>query len=234
MANDFDRLKNEADIEEVVSDLGMDVHRNGSNYFVLCPLPSHDDKHPTNCYFKKGWNNLYCTTCGTSIKAIDLIMYETGCSYGEAADRLWELEGRPDWYRDKTWKSKNTQEKKTFSLTGKEARILGIKLPKSILTPCECHSIKYYPSSNMPKGKEYDPLEVDNYLVSKRNKVIYKDFIDEETLKQLAFTKAKEKLFKYKAIQDLFVIRGIIEPTTKLFEEEQQIIKSVVKRIVYD
>ena len=98
MSNNFARLKDEADIGEVVDYLGLHVTPMGSARFILCPNPAHDDTHPDNCYFKAGWNNVYCTVCHKAIQAIDLISYVTGVSYGTAADTLCEIEGRPDWY----------------------------------------------------------------------------------------------------------------------------------------
>lgn len=228
MANDFERLKNEADIEDVVNYLGMDVHHKGSAYFVLCPIPAHNDKHPTNCYFKKGWNSLYCTVCAKSIKAIDLIMYESHCSYGEAADTLWELEGKPDWYKDNLWKKRNKNTPVEFRLTGEEAKIIGLKLPKNILTPFECSDIKRYPASNMPKGFEYDQREIDDFLISQRHRVTYKDFMNEKTFKRFVLLKISERLNEYASIQKMFNERGI---NTKLFVNEKQVMKDVVKRI---
>ena len=58
--NNYARLKQEADIETVVNYLGIPVRRKGTSCFLLCPLPQHADRHATNCYFKPGWNNLYC------------------------------------------------------------------------------------------------------------------------------------------------------------------------------
>ena len=75
--NNYARLKQEADIEAVVNYLGIPVRRKGTSCFLLCPLPGHTDRHATNCYFKPGWNNLYCTACGAAINAIDLIIYKT-------------------------------------------------------------------------------------------------------------------------------------------------------------
>ena len=90
--NNYARLKQEADIEAVVNYLGIPVRRKGTSCFLLCPLPGHTDRHATNCYFKPGWNNLYCTACGAAINAIDLIIYTLHVEYGQAADILWELE----------------------------------------------------------------------------------------------------------------------------------------------
>lgn len=115
MKNDYARLKEEADIETVVEYLGLETHRKGSAFFITCPLPGHRDEHPTNCYFKSGWNNVYCNVCGESINAIDLIMLTKDVSYGEAVDELWRLEGCPDWYYAEYSKSKKRRRKNLVS-----------------------------------------------------------------------------------------------------------------------
>ena len=43
MSNNFARLKDEADIGEVVDYLGLHVTPKGSARFILCPNPAHDD-----------------------------------------------------------------------------------------------------------------------------------------------------------------------------------------------
>ena len=72
--NDISRLKEEADIAMVVAYLGIPTYKRGSATFLLCPNPEHDDHKPTNCYYKDGWNNVYCRACGCSTNAINLIM----------------------------------------------------------------------------------------------------------------------------------------------------------------
>lgn len=128
--NDYNRLKEEADIERVVEYLGIPVTVRGSAKFVLCPLPDHHDTHASNCYFKSGWNNLYCQACGRAIQAIDLIMYTQNCSYGEAADTLWEIEGRPGWYY-----TEQKQGRQRFDLSAKEAELLHLHIPGRIPVP---------------------------------------------------------------------------------------------------
>lgn len=54
--NDFQRLKDEADIAQVVESLGIQVTRKGANNFIACPLPDHDDSHATN-----PWNGRNCS-----------------------------------------------------------------------------------------------------------------------------------------------------------------------------
>ncbi len=98
--NNITRLKDEADIAAVISFLQLEVKRKGNAYFILCPNPEHNDTHPTNCYYKDGWNHVYCCVCGTTINAVDLIMKINHATYGEACDLLWEISGRPDWYKD--------------------------------------------------------------------------------------------------------------------------------------
>ena len=131
--NNYARLKQEADIEAVVNYLGIPVRRKGTSCFLLCPLPGHTDRHATNCYFKPGWNNLYCTACGEAINAIDLIIYTLHVEYGQAADILWELEGRPDWY----YTSRIVQKEELFHLSKAEATVVGIHSPGYILTPMQ-------------------------------------------------------------------------------------------------
>ena len=120
---DIKRLKAEADIGSVVNYLGIKVTQKGSANFILCPLPEHQDKHATNCYYKKGDNYLYCSTCGKPIQAIDLIMYHNGVDFKEAADILWEIEGRPDWY-----KTTASSKKQRFSLSASEGQLIKLSV----------------------------------------------------------------------------------------------------------
>ena len=46
----FSQLKREADIEQVLAYLGEHVFQKGANFFVYCPIPTHHDEHPTNCF----------------------------------------------------------------------------------------------------------------------------------------------------------------------------------------
>ena len=85
--NDITRLKEEADIGQVVDALGLQKWKKGSTFYILCPFPDHDDHHPNNCYYKDGWNNVYCKACCRAMKAIDLIMAVTNkTSYGNSKE----------------------------------------------------------------------------------------------------------------------------------------------------
>lgn len=48
------RLIQDVNILDVVNYLGIACHKKGSNYFLLCPSPEHNDTHATNCYCKDG------------------------------------------------------------------------------------------------------------------------------------------------------------------------------------
>ncbi len=184
--NDYARLKQEADIETVVRYLGMKVKRYGSAFFVLCPLPQHMDHHATNCYFKSGWNNLYCNTCGAAINAIDLIMLVNHVSYGEAADTLWELEGRPDWYY--AGKNKENHKNTCFQLSREDASFLGIHFPGCILTPFSFADTK-------PQYKERSvafQYDKDGYMSCKMNHLTWQDFMSEAQYKEMVKNKAAE------------------------------------------
>lgn len=184
--NNYTRLKQEANIGIVVNYLGMQVTRCGSAFFVLCPLPQHTDHHATNCYFKSGWNNLYCNTCGAAINAIDLIMYVKNVSYGEAADTLWELEGKPDWYY--ATRKKGIKTKPSFQLSRENAAFLGIHFPGYILTPYEFSDRKLSYSSH-DIALQYDR---DGYLACKMNHLCWQDFMNESQYKEMIKNKARE------------------------------------------
>lgn len=230
MANDFDRLKKEANIDDVVDYLGIQKHIKGNTTFILCPLPAHNDKHATNCYYKTGWNNLYCETCGRSIKAIDFIMYENNCSYGEAADILWNIEGQPDWYHDNTWKNpkKRAKQLKEFRVTGEEANIIGIKIPKMLLQHISYSDNKPYMSNEMPKNCVYDSAESFGYALAKEERVNYKDFMSEKQFKAMVYNKCRERLMEYKKIQDKYNQLGI---NVTLFKKNIELINNVLLRI---
>ena len=183
--NNYTRLKQEADIERVVHYLGMQVTRRGSAFFVLCPLSQHTDHHATNCYFKSGWNNLYCSTCGVAINAIDLIMYVNNVDYGKAADTLWELEGRPDWYYAYTGKQKKS--KPTFYLSKEDASVLGIHSPGRLLAPIAFSDMK--PKHGHDVTLQYD---VEGYIACKTHHLTWQDFMNEEQYKTMIKNKARE------------------------------------------
>lgn len=181
--NEYARLKEEADIARVVQYLGIEVSKKGSAYFIHCPLPEHNDQHATNCYFREGWNNVYCTVCCKAVNAIDLIMLETGMDYGEAADLLWELEGRPDWYYG-DWGKKSPVD---FSLSREDAKMIGIHFPGRILSAVNLAEEK--PS----KGYDFDPSYAYGYLLCKADHLTWKDFMSEQQYRIICANKAREK-----------------------------------------
>jgi hypothetical protein len=105
MSTELQRLKEEANIEDVCNYMGVKIYPKNIYKFISCPLPEHNDKHPSNCYFKKGDNFLYCTVCCKKINAIDLIMNVSHCDFKSAMQTLYEIEGCPDWFHLKGGKS---------------------------------------------------------------------------------------------------------------------------------
>lgn len=191
MSNNYQRLKDEANIALVIQHLQIPVTKKGAAYFIPCPNPNHLDEHATNCYYKDGWNNVYCCACGISIQAIDLIMNTLGCSYGEAADYLWEIEGRPDWY----YEGKDQREKERFSLTREEAELLGLHLSGKAICPKSIDSIK----EKLSSSEEYYQKEVDDYLKCSVYRLRWNDFMSEKQFFQLVHNKCCEK---YSCLQD--------------------------------
>ena len=196
MARDFRRLKQEANILDVLHALGYSeggdgpksIKRMGQNYFVHCPVPSHNDAH-MSCRCKQGWPNLLCESCRTSTYGIDLIMYETGCSELEAADQLWKIEGCPDWY-----KASDKKGSTRFNLTWKEQNLIGFFVPTGIETPETIYSFK---PKDLEKDERVNPemsyfdRNLDyHYVSSKRIPVEMKDFLPDEMFTLMARNKA--------------------------------------------
>lgn len=182
--NNIQRLKDEADIASVISYLGIPTFHKGACTFILCPRPDHEDEHPTNCYYKEGWNNVLCRVCNTSINAIDLIIYTTGKSYGDAADLLWDISGRPDWYYTK--KSK----KKEIVLTEEERTLIGLHLPSRILIPTSLQDYK----SDSSKKQRYGPSCVEGYLELQTRYVNTSDFADRTMFRRIIFNRTTDTL----------------------------------------
>ena len=219
MANNYQRLKEEADIETVVNALSIPTYNKGQNIFIHCPLPDHNDKNPTNCYFKRGWNNVYCSRCGKSIKAIDLIMYTAGLEYGAAADMLWEIEGCPPWYYDRDY-GKNTEE--SFHISGTEAKTIGLTLPHGIEEIISYHEDK----PDLGKHVSFAPTTV-GWLAVKRKDAVWQDLIDENELKRLVLDKCNEKLALYDDVEKDFRKYGV---DVSLFGNQREIIADLKKR----
>lgn len=212
MSRDFRRLKKEANILEVLYALGYSeggdgpksIRKMGQNYFIHCPVPTHNDRH-MSCRCKRGWSNLLCESCRETIYGIDLIMYETGCSELEAADRLWEIEGRPSWY--KTIEKKKGP--KRLTLTWEEQNLIGFHLPSRVAVP---ESI--YDSKPRDLGKDqvvdaklsyYDTNMEYHYIVCREERSEISDFMDDKTYATLVLNRSiimKNKLIKlYRGVE---------------------------------
>lgn len=125
---DLGNLNKNADISILAEYLGMKTYKKGSNVFVHCPNPEHNDVHPTNCFFKPGDTRMYCAVCQKSFGAIDLVMLRTGKGIADAAKEVWEVEGCPSWGKT-VYEISDKKESKEFFLTAEELRVLQIKLP---------------------------------------------------------------------------------------------------------
>ena len=66
-------LIEDVNILDVVDYLGIECHKRGSNYFMLCPSPKHNDTHATNCYCKDGGKRVSCKACGYFASPIELV-----------------------------------------------------------------------------------------------------------------------------------------------------------------
>ena len=78
-----------------------------------------------------------------------MIMQETGKDFSDAADLLWELEGRPEWYKQEKKKKNPVPD---FRISREEAEQIGIHFPGRLLAPVGID----FGKNELPSGYEYD------------------------------------------------------------------------------
>lgn len=188
MPNDIRRLKEEADIEKVIDFLGLPVKKRGSAFFILCPRKDHDDTHATNCYFKKGWNHVFCSVCGRATYAVDIIANVLGTGYGKACDILWELSGRPGWYY-------GDDQEKSYCITHRDADLIGLHLPSRIQFPAAVSDTKFSDKKNriLPELYTKNGKLCIRYISCRTEYCHWSDFVTDRELADMVITKAEEK-----------------------------------------
>ena len=196
MKRDIDRIKEEADVDAVLHQMGIPVVKRGAYYFLHCPCPDHADEHATNCYYKDGWTGVYCEVCQRQFHAIDIIMFATGMDFLDACDTLWDICGRPDWYWD------NTNVQTSFRLTREDAELIGIKMPGTVLVPFRLTDRK----EKLPEGyrytKKYIGTEKDGFLACKAESIRWWDMMSEKEFAELVCRKADEKKENLSALKN--------------------------------
>ncbi len=187
--NDYRRLKAEADIRAVVEYCGIRFgKRSGNAQFVACPNPEHDDQHPTNAYFRDGWNTVFCTTCNKNMGPIDILMWNQGISYGEAADILWELEGCPDWYYANKPDKPGPEKEVRFFLSRSELAFLGIRIPGTAYLPVRYSKYRAVKPEDLEAKHIYSFLG-EGYHEMKAQSIDWQDFISEATMRELVVSR---------------------------------------------
>ena len=174
----------DVNILEVVDYLGIECHKRGSNYFMLCPSPKHNDTHATNCYCKDGGKRVSCKACGYFASPIELVKDVTGMGFFDAVRVVWQLAGCPSYlYQKET-------SKRMFYLTYDEAKLIDIHLPNQIYLPVGEDAYKV--PAKIQKDKTYDPNKLD-YIYCKRERISWKTFFSEREFAMLVYDKALEK-----------------------------------------
>lgn len=80
------RIKAQANIMDVMDDLGVTLHRSGSSYDGLCPF--HDDRHLGSFKVSESKNIATCFSCGKSWSPIDALMEGLHIDYPTALRHL--------------------------------------------------------------------------------------------------------------------------------------------------
>ena len=183
-----DMLKDNVEIADIVSYFGIPVYHYGTVFRLHCPNPAHDDANPS-AYYKTGWHYIQCMSCGKRYSAIDLTMFQTGKSFPEAVQMLYELEGCPSWYQDGTWKRQ--EKKKGFYLSKDELDLLGIRFPSAIEVPVEYSGERIYLSTDLKLGEYYGNSGDCGYLICRKVHVSADDFISQRQLAGMALEKCR-------------------------------------------
>ena len=182
-------LISRVNILDVVDYLGISYQKRGSNYFIHCPSPEHNDQHATNCYFKDGGMRVTCKACGYFASPIELVKDVTGMGFFDAVNVVWQIAGCPsELYEEETRK------KKFFSITYKEAKLIGLKLPNQIYLVKGEDNYKH--NEKVTRDYAYNPNSL-KYLYCERKRISWKDFLSDRELAQLVYDKALETKRKY-------------------------------------
>ena len=91
---DLELVSQNIDIEDFLfTKLGVKCLGNsGSNYIIMCPDPTHMDKHPS-CYFHKEKLVYHCFGCNAKGNLTDLIVYVRDIDHSEAEKLIYTYSG---------------------------------------------------------------------------------------------------------------------------------------------
>ena len=184
----LEMLKKELPIISILDYMGYPYKKMGVNFFCKCPIPGHNDTHPTNCHFKENWHSMYCEVCGTSISALDLIMYVNGTDLHTAIETLWQIAGCPEWF--KTQKDNNA-----IFLNKRQKELLNWFPQPKINTICRITETK---------PKYLYLIDNDGYLVLKKEPVKQEDFASNDCLYRMLYNKCTEKINTLKLLKKDF------------------------------
>ena len=133
MAYDLDRLKDDADPEDVANALGLEIKYRGTRKEILCPghfqTLGKEDRRFGNCVLtRKGY---HCFACNRSADVFEMGQDVKGCSKMESFEFVANLYGA-ERYRVKP--SSMPAKSKVRLLSKEEKELLGIK-PENVSIP---------------------------------------------------------------------------------------------------
>ena len=179
--------------------------------------------HGASLYFHHSWTNWQKQALVPFVQIKDHVLLPF-------ADKLEEvdIEFRQILTSDKIREIVNAISVELKLITGEEANIIGIKMPKMLLQHISYSDNKPYMSNEMPKNCVYDSAESFGYALAKEERVNYKDFMSEKQFKVMVYNKCRERLIEYKKIQDKYNQLGI---NVTLFKKNIELINNVLLRI---
>ena len=179
MANNHKRLIEESEMLDVIHARGYRTTQKGINTFLFCPEHENSyegSNHPqSNCFTKRGQNFCYCLVCQKKFNTKEYLELKENISFGEAYDMLYEIMGRPSYYKDRTGQKtdenfKKEQEYKMFLDNFLNIRYIGLE---SKLSKKEKENIRSYKKDIVTKRMTYlENLLGDGIFKEERDKGI--------------------------------------------------------------
>lgn len=124
---DVQDLKREVSAMQAAEYVGLEMHKRGSVYEMLCPNPEHHDRHLGSCVGmpnKGGRIHCYAGGCDRDFSSLDILLW-SGLTYYEAVCALADLSGRGSDFEAS--KKSNDKKGKKKILSGKEKELLGFR-----------------------------------------------------------------------------------------------------------
>lgn len=129
--NNHKRLVAESRMTDVINYMGYRTTTKNRSIFLFCPehelkYKGDNTKSQENCETREGWNNCHCYVCKRSYSTKEYLELWEGISFGEAYDLLYEIMGKPEYYKGQDSPYSEEMRRKNNELSSRDA-LLNLK-----------------------------------------------------------------------------------------------------------